>query len=44
MHTMNWEVFVTCAVTGVGDTVGRSDRVPVTPEQIADAADRKSVV
>ena len=34
---MNWEVFVTCAVTGVGDTVGRSDRVPVTPEQIADA-------
>jgi uncharacterized protein (DUF849 family) len=35
---MNWEVFVTCAVTGVGDTVGRSDRVPVTPEQIADAA------
>src|SRR5712691_11348230 len=35
---MNWEVFVTCAVTGVGDTVGRSDRVPVTPDQIADAA------
>ena len=35
---MNWEAFVTCAVTGVGDTVGRSERVPVTPEQIADAA------
>jgi uncharacterized protein (DUF849 family) len=35
---MNWEVFVTCAVTGVGDTTGRSDRVPVTPEQIADSA------
>jgi uncharacterized protein (DUF849 family) len=35
---VNWEVFVTCAVTGVGDTVARSDRVPVTPEQIADAA------
>ena len=35
---MNWEVFVTCAVTGAGDTVGRSDLVPVTPEQIADAA------
>jgi 3-dehydrocarnitine:acetyl-CoA trimethylamine transferase len=35
---VNWEVFITCAVTGVGDTVGRSDRVPVTPEQIADAA------
>lgn len=35
---MNWEVFVTCAVTGVGDTAGRSDLVPVTPEQIAGAA------
>lgn len=35
---VNWEVFITCAVTGVGDTVGRSDRVPVTPQQIADAA------
>jgi uncharacterized protein (DUF849 family) len=35
---MNWEVFITCAVTGVGDTTARSDRVPVTPEQIADAA------
>jgi uncharacterized protein (DUF849 family) len=35
---VNWEVFVTCAVTGVGDTVGRSDLVPVTPEQIAAAA------
>jgi uncharacterized protein (DUF849 family) len=35
---MNWDVFVTCAVTGVGDTTGRSDRVPVTPEQIAAAA------
>jgi uncharacterized protein (DUF849 family) len=35
---MNWEVFITCAVTGAGDTVSRSDRVPVTPAQIADAA------
>jgi uncharacterized protein (DUF849 family) len=35
---MNWEAFVTCAVTGAGDTVGRSDLVPVTPEQIADSA------
>lgn len=32
------EVFVTCAVTGAGDTVGKSDRVPVTPAQVADAA------
>jgi uncharacterized protein (DUF849 family) len=35
---MNWEVFVTCAVTGVGDTAVRSDLVPVTPDQIAAAA------
>jgi uncharacterized protein (DUF849 family) len=35
---MNRDVFITCAVTGVGDTAGRSDRVPVTPEQIAEAA------
>jgi uncharacterized protein (DUF849 family) len=38
VHTVNWEVFITCAVTGVGDTVGRSEHVPVTPAQIADAA------
>jgi uncharacterized protein (DUF849 family) len=31
------EVVVTCAVTGAGDTVGKSDRVPVTPAQIAQA-------
>ena len=35
---MNWDVFITCAVTGGGDTVGKSDKVPVTPAQIADAA------
>jgi uncharacterized protein (DUF849 family) len=35
---MNWDVFITCAVTGVGETTSRSDRVPITPEQIADAA------
>ncbi len=29
-------VFITCAVTGSGDTAGKSDKVPVTPEQIAD--------
>jgi 3-dehydrocarnitine:acetyl-CoA trimethylamine transferase len=32
------EVFVTCAVTGAGDTAGASQHVPVTPEQIADSA------
>ena len=35
---MNWEVFITCAVTGAGDTTGKSDRVPITPAAIADAA------
>ncbi len=35
---MNHEVFVTCAVTGAGDTVGRSPHVPVTPQQIAESA------
>lgn len=35
---MNWDVFITCAVTGAGDSAGRSDKVPVTPAQIADAA------
>ncbi|UPK20518.1 3-keto-5-aminohexanoate cleavage protein [Bradyrhizobium sp. 131] len=32
------EVFITCAVTGSGNAVERSPHVPVTPEQIADAA------
>ncbi|MBI1386098.1 MAG: 3-keto-5-aminohexanoate cleavage protein [Rhizobiales bacterium] len=35
---MNFEVVVTCAVTGAGDTVGRHPGVPVTPRQIADSA------
>jgi len=35
---VNWEVFITCAITGVGDTTGRSEFVPVTPEQIAASA------
>jgi uncharacterized protein (DUF849 family) len=35
---VNTEVFVTCAVTGVGATTQRSELVPVTPAQIADAA------
>ena len=32
------DVFITCAVTGAGDTTGRSDKVPVTPAEIAEAA------
>jgi uncharacterized protein (DUF849 family) len=35
---MNFEVIVTCAVTGAGDTTGRSSLVPVTPKEVADAA------
>lgn len=35
---MNFDVIVTCAVTGAGDTTGKSAHVPVTPRQIADAA------
>jgi uncharacterized protein (DUF849 family) len=35
---MNWEVIITCAVTGAGDTVGKHPAIPVTPRQIADAA------
>ena len=35
---MNWEVFITCAVTGAGDTIGKSSKVPITPKQIADSA------
>lgn len=35
---MNDSVIITCALTGAGDTVGRSPHVPVTPEQIARSA------
>jgi uncharacterized protein (DUF849 family) len=35
---MSRSVIITCAITGGGDTVGKSDKVPVTPEQIANAA------
>jgi uncharacterized protein (DUF849 family) len=35
---VNTEVFITCAVTGAGDTTRASDRVPVTPDAIADEA------
>ena len=36
-RAMNRNVMITCALTGAGDTVGRSEHVPVTPEQIAEA-------
>lgn len=37
MLNPSWNVFITCAVTGAGDTTGRSPKVPVTPRQIADS-------
>ncbi len=33
--SMNRDVFITCAVTGSGDTVAKSSRVPITPKEIA---------
>ncbi|MDC0350138.1 3-keto-5-aminohexanoate cleavage protein, partial [bacterium] len=30
-------VFITCAITGSGYTAHKSDKVPVTPAQIADS-------
>lgn len=35
---MNFEVFITCAVTGSGATADKSELVPVTPKEIAKAA------
>jgi uncharacterized protein (DUF849 family) len=35
---MNEEVIITAALTGAGDTVGKSPHVPVSPEQIAQSA------
>jgi uncharacterized protein (DUF849 family) len=35
---VNTEVFITCAVTGAGATTSRSELVPITPSQIAEAA------
>jgi uncharacterized protein (DUF849 family) len=35
---MQWEAFITCAVTGAGATTDRSDKVPVTPDAIAASA------
>ena len=31
------DVFITCAVTGAGDTTAKSDKIPITPQQIADS-------
>ncbi|MDP7551311.1 MAG: 3-keto-5-aminohexanoate cleavage protein [Acidimicrobiales bacterium] len=37
-RSMNRSVIVTCAVTGSGDSTGRSPEVPVTPAEIAASA------
>jgi len=34
---MNNDVVISCALTGAGDTTGKSNLVPITPKQIADA-------
>ncbi len=36
--TPSREVFITCAVTGSGATTAKSDKVPITPKEVADAA------
>ncbi len=38
---MQRKVMISCAVTGSADTPGRNPGVPVTPEQIARAAQTK---
>ncbi|MCB1813294.1 MAG: 3-keto-5-aminohexanoate cleavage protein [Candidatus Competibacteraceae bacterium] len=35
---MNRDVIITCAITGAGATVGKHPELPITPEQIANAA------
>ena len=35
---MNRNVIISCAVTGAGDTTGKHPGMPITPEQIAQAA------
>jgi 3-dehydrocarnitine:acetyl-CoA trimethylamine transferase len=35
---VNWEPFITCAVTGAGDSAGKHPGLPVTPAEIAEAA------
>lgn len=35
---MNSDVIITCAVTGAGETVDKHPAIPVTPQQITQAA------
>jgi uncharacterized protein (DUF849 family) len=36
--SVNWEPFLTCAITGAGDSLSKHPDLPVTPEQIATSA------
>ena len=38
MSSINWEPFLTRAITGAGDTLSKHPDLPVTPEQIANSA------
>jgi len=38
VRPMSTAAFITCALTGAGDSTGTSDKVPVTPQQIAESA------
>jgi uncharacterized protein (DUF849 family) len=38
VRAISTSAFITCAVTGSGDSTGISDKVPVTPQQIAESA------
>ena len=35
---MNYDVIITCAVTGSGDAAGKHPQLPKTPKEIANAA------
>ena len=34
---MNYDVIITCAVTGAGDAAGKHPQLPKSPEEIANA-------
>ena len=36
--SITWEPFLTCAITGAGDTASKHPDLPITPEQIATSA------
>jgi len=39
---MNYDVIITCAVTGSGDDAGKHPQLPKTPKEIANANGRAS--